>query len=213
MNFNGYWKRDSSPVLRDISIRFECGKLYGISGKVGSGKSSLFMAILGEVPYCEGQVVKSGTVAFVEQEPVIFTGTFKDNLLFAQAFEPEKYDRTLRCCCLEEDLGLWKAGDQTEIGERGVTLSGGQKARLALARALYAEADIYLLDDPFSAVDARVGRSLFEGLLKEVVGRKTVVLATHQTHFLSKCDQVTTMENGSILSTHRPSGQLIMEGQ
>ena len=153
------------------------------------------MAILSEVPYCEGQVIKSGTVTFVEQEPVIFTGTLKTTFSLAGP-------SNLKNMIALSGVAAWKktsGSGRREIRlrlERGVTLSGGQKARLALARALYAEKDIYLLDDHFSAVDARVGRSLFEELLKEVVGRKTVVLATHQIHFLSKGDQMTTMEMG-----------------
>ena len=140
--------------------------------------------------------MKKGSVALVEQEPVIFSTTFKENILFGQHFDPLKYRRILDCCCLMDDLEKWKDGDETLIGERGLTLSGGQKARVALARALYTDADIYLLDDPLSAVDAKVGRALFNSLLKEVVGKKTVILATHQTHFLSECDSIVLMEGG-----------------
>ena len=190
--------------MKGVNLIFAQSKFYGIMGKVGSGKSSLFGAILREMPYCRGKMLRKGSVAFVEQEPVIFSTTIKENIVFGSHFDSHKYLRILGRCCLKDDLEEWKDGDETLIGERGLTLSGGQKARLALARALYADADIYLLDDPLSAVDAKVGRALFESLMLEIVGKKTVILATHQIHFLSQCDSIISLENGEIKDIRSP---------
>ena len=109
--------------------------------------------------------MKKGSISFVEQEPIIFSATFKENILFGQSFDEHKYHKILDICCFDEDLKTWNKGDETLIGERGLTLSGGQKARVSLARALYANSDIYILDDPLSAVDSRVGRKMFDSLV------------------------------------------------
>ncbi|KAL0304368.1 UNVERIFIED_CONTAM: ABC transporter C family member 10 [Sesamum radiatum] len=142
------------PTLRDISLTVRKGDKIAICGEVGSGKSTLLGAILGEVPIAEGTVQVHGTIAYVSQSAWIQTGSIRDNILFSSAFDNERYQDTLERCSLVKDLELLPYGDLTEIGERGVNLSGGQKQRIQLARALYKDADIYLLDDPFSAVDA-----------------------------------------------------------
>ena len=165
INFNGYWKKaengeSTQPTLKNLNLHFKQKGFYGVVGKIGGGKSSLLLAILEEIPYCQGRLMKQGSVAFVEQEPLIFSTTVRQNILFGKPLEKEKYKRVLECCCLEEDLNMWEKGDETMVGERGLTLSGGQKARISLGRALYSDSDIYLLDDPFSAVDAKVGRRI-----------------------------------------------------
>ena len=200
-NFYGYWKKgeeneESVPVLRNINLHFQDKGFYGIMGRVGGGKSSILASILAEMPYCSGTVLKNGSIAYVEQEPIIFTTTIKENILFGNILDSNKYEKVLECCCLDEDLSIWEKGDETVVGERGLTLSGGQKARLALARALYSDSDIYLLDDPLSAVDAKVARKIHDKLCGYMVGKKTIILVTHQTHFLQECDEIILIEDG-----------------
>jgi len=146
--------------LKNINLQFRKCTYYGITGEVGSGKSGLLGAILGEIPYYSGVIAVGGSISYVEQEPIIFSMNVRDNILFGKAFDQKMYDYVLHASCLESDLEILDAGDQTMVGEKGITLSGGQKARLALARALYADADIYIFDDPISAVDAKVARQI-----------------------------------------------------
>ena len=135
---------------------------------------------------------------------MIFSTTVRENILFGKKFDKEKYQKALECCCLQEDLEFLEKGDKTTVGERGITLSGGQKARLSLARAVYSDSDIYLLDDPLSAVDSKVGRKIYEQICEYLVGKKTVILVTHQTHFLKDCDEVIVMEDGEIKEINEP---------
>jgi ABC-type multidrug transport system fused ATPase/permease subunit len=146
----------SKPTLTGIDLRVESGGTLAVCGTVGSGKSSLLAALLGQIP-STGGVMVAGRVAYVPQTAWIQNASLKDNVLFGRPYEEAAYRAALRTCALEADLPLLPAGDLTEIGERGVTLSGGQKQRVQLARALYADADVYLLDDPLSAVDAHTG--------------------------------------------------------
>ena len=142
------------------------GQLVGITGSVGSGKTSLLMAILGELPISSGHSSCNGKIAYLSQVPWVFSGTFRDNILFGRDFDEQKYNTIIRVCDLIADLECFPKGDLTEIGQRGVILSGGQRARVSLARAIYSEADIYLMDDPLSAVDAKVGKHLFDKCIK-----------------------------------------------
>ncbi|KAI8540447.1 hypothetical protein RHMOL_Rhmol09G0264600 [Rhododendron molle] len=151
----------AKPTLRNIHLDVRPGEKLAICGEVGSGKSTLLAAILGEVPNTQGTIQVYGTIAYVSQSAWIQTGSIRDNILFGSALDSERYQETLEKCSLVKDLELLPHGDLTEIGERGVNLSGGQKQRIQLARALYQDADIYLLDDPFSAVDAHTATSLF----------------------------------------------------
>lgn len=161
-HFDGYWNQDfQNPGLKDITYLFRSKCLYGITGKVGSGKSGLLAAILGEIPYYSGKLCMSGSIAYVEQEPVIFSDTVKNNITYGKPFNQRLYEEAVRISCLVSDFQLLDKGDQTMVGEKGTTLSGGQKARLALARAIYADADIYIMDDPISAVDAKVAKDIF----------------------------------------------------
>eukprot|EP00094_Tigriopus_californicus_P010393 TCALIF_10025-PA protein Name:"Similar to ABCC5 Multidrug resistance-associated protein 5 (Homo sapiens)" AED:0.10 eAED:0.10 QI:113/0.84/0.78/0.92/0.76/0.71/14/0/1294 len=190
-----------TSCLFDIDLEVEEGTLLGIAGPIGSGKSSLLSAIMGEMKQLTGDLKIRGSLALVSQQAWIFNGTLRDNILMGSAYEKDRYKSILRACTLETDLELLANGDLTEIGERGVNLSGGQKQRVNLARALYADLDIYLLDDPLSAVDARVAKRIFYGcVLKELKAKgKTVLLVTHGIQFLEKCDQVVYMSNGTIL--------------
>ncbi|KNA04992.1 hypothetical protein SOVF_194490 [Spinacia oleracea] len=156
----------SKPTLKGINLDVCPGDKIAICGEVGSGKSTLLAAILGEVPYVDGIVEVYGRIAYVSQTAWIQTGTIRDNILFGSDMDDVRYQETLHRCSLVKDLELLPYGDMTEIGERGVNLSGGQKQRIQLARALYQDADIYLLDDPFSAVDAHTAISLFNVTLR-----------------------------------------------
>ncbi|KAK9665352.1 hypothetical protein RND81_14G106700 [Saponaria officinalis] len=194
------WENNSSkPTLRNINLNVQQGEKVAICGEVGSGKSTLLAAILGEVPYIEGTVEVYGSIAYVSQTAWIQTGTIRDNILFGSAMEEQRYQETLRRCSLVKDLELLPNRDMTQIGERGVNLSGGQKQRLQLARALYQDADIYLLDDPFSAVDAHTASSLFNEYVMEALYCKTVLLVTHQVDFLPAFHYCLLMSDGEIL--------------
>ena len=152
----------SSPTLDKIQLKLKRGMKVAICGTVGSGKSSLLSCILGEIRKLSGTVKISGTRAYVPQSPWILTGNVKENILFGNRYDSCKYDETVNACALTKDFELFPCGDLTEIGERGINMSGGQKQRIQIARAVYEDADIYLLDDPFSAVDAHTGTQLFK---------------------------------------------------
>jgi len=152
----------SNPTLKDINFKVFPGMKVAVCGTVGSGKSSLLSSLLGEVPKVSGSLKVCGTKAYVAQSPWIQSGKIEDNILFGKPMERERYDKVLEACSLSKDLEILSFGDQTVIGERGINLSGGQKQRIQIARALYQDADIYLFDDPFSAVDAHTGSHLFK---------------------------------------------------
>jgi ATP-binding cassette subfamily C (CFTR/MRP) protein 1 len=196
------------PTLIDLSLRVPHGALVGVAGPVGSGKSTLLAALVADVPQLQGRTVVRGTIAMCTQEPWIQNCSLRDNVLFGAAYDAGWYARVLSACALEADIAMLQAGDATEIGERGVNLSGGQKARVSLARAVYSRASIVLLDDPLSAVDAHVGSHLMTkciaGLLRE--GGSTIVLVTHHTHWLGACDHVVALnENGTVRAQGPPA--------
>jgi len=157
------WELSSpNPTLKDINLKVQNGMRVAVCGTVGSGKSSLLSCILGEVPKISGTIKLCGTKAYVAQSPWIQSGKIEENVLFGKEMDREKYESILEACSLKKDLEILSFGDQTVIGERGINLSGGQKQRIQIARALYQDADIYLFDDPFSAVDAHTGSHLFK---------------------------------------------------
>ena len=195
-----YWKDDSTnrPALRDVSFTVSPSELVLVTGMVGSGKSSLLLAVLGELPISQGKLACSGKVAYASQKPWIFAGTVRENILFGQEMDLDRYNMAINACELETDIARFPDGDLTVIGERGVMLSGGQKSRVALAREVYINADVYLLDDPLSAVDAKVGRQIFEKCICGVLSQKTRILSSHQLHLLKNADRVIVMKDGSI---------------
>uniref|UniRef100_A0A671WEZ3 ATP-binding cassette sub-family C member 5 n=1 Tax=Sparus aurata TaxID=8175 RepID=A0A671WEZ3_SPAAU len=174
------------------------GSLVGICGGVGSGKSSLLSALLGQMTLLEGNVAASGGFAYVSQQAWILNDSLKENILFGNQYDHDKYNAVLEACCLLQDLAELPYGDMTEIGERGANLSGGQRQRVSLARALYSERPILLLDDPLSAVDACVGSYVFRKAIRGVGKGKTVLFVTHQLQYLSECDHVILMKDGQI---------------
>ncbi|XP_054556332.1 multidrug resistance-associated protein 1-like isoform X2 [Talpa occidentalis] len=194
------WDNTGNPVLKDLNIKIPEGALVAIVGQVGSGKSSVLSAILGEMEKLSGVVHRKGSVAYVSQQAWIQNCILQENILFGSVMQKQFYERVLEACALLCDLEQLPNGDQTEIGERGVNISGGQKHRVSLARAVYSGADIYLLDDPLSAVDVHVGKQLFEkvigssGLLKN----KTRILVTHNLTLLPQMDLIVVMENGRV---------------
>ncbi|RDX62968.1 ABC transporter C family member 10, partial [Mucuna pruriens] len=191
----------SKSTLRNINLEIKHGQKLAICGEVGSGKSTLLATILGEVPMTKGTIEVYGKFAYVSQTAWIQTGTIRENILFGSDLDAHRYQETLRRSSLMKDLELFPHGDLTEIGERGVNLSGGQKQRIQLARALYQNADVYLLDDPFSAVDAHTATNLFNEYIMDGLKEKTVLLVTHQVDFLPAFDSVLAelMSNGEIL--------------
>lgn len=166
-------------------------------GQVGSGKSSLLQMLLKELPLNSGVLETIGEVSYASQEPWLFVSTVRNNILFGLPYTKSRYNRVVNVCALERDFELFPNGDRTLVGERGVSLSGGQRARINLARAVYRQADIYLFDDPLSAVDTHVGKHLFEECILKYLGEKTRILVTHQLQFLKHADQIIIMNNVS----------------
>ncbi|KAK6109907.1 multi drug resistance-associated protein (MRP) [Brugia pahangi] len=199
---SGNFSWDNNKVtLNDINLKIKKGELVAIVGKVGSGKSSLLSAILGEMDKLNGSVDVVGSIAYAPQQPWIQNLSLMDNILFGTPFDPQRYETVLDACALKPDLATLPAGDQTEIGEKGINLSGGQKHRVSLARAVYANSDIILLDDPLSAVDAHVGRHTFTRVISSQTGllaKKTRILVTHGLHYLKYCDRIVVMNDGKI---------------
>lgn len=172
------------------------GKLVAIVGKVGSGKSCYLSAIAGMLPAMEGRVEVNGDISFLTQGGLLVNSTVRENILFGLPYNEEHYQRTCEACELAADFKNLPRGDQTEVGEKGATLSGGQKARVGLARAVYADRAIYLLDDPLSAVDSRVGARIFQKCLKGALSNKIVVLVTNQPQYLPGCDEIIVLDGG-----------------
>ncbi|KAK6922356.1 ABC transporter-like, ATP-binding domain [Dillenia turbinata] len=187
-------------IMENLKIRTGCK--VGICGSVGSGKSSFLCGILGEVPRISGVGIKVyGSKAYVPQSAWIQTGTVRENVLFGKEMDKDFYDAVLEACALNRDIGMWKDGDLSLIGERGLNLSGGQKQRIQIARAIYSNADVYFLDDPFSAVDAHTGAHIFQKCLKGLLAKKTVIYVTHQLEFLDAADLVLVMKEGQIVQS------------
>uniref|UniRef100_A0A7S1NHE9 ATP-dependent transporter ycf16 n=1 Tax=Eutreptiella gymnastica TaxID=73025 RepID=A0A7S1NHE9_9EUGL len=198
------WAAEETQQLTNINFSIRKGDLVCVVGETGSGKSSLLMGLLGEMVVTTGTVNRTGSVGFVSQQPWIFKGTIRDNILFGRPFDSQRYAETISVCQLMRDLENFAAGDQQEVGEQGVGLSGGQKQRLSLARAVYADADIYLFDDSLSAVDARVGRALFNECIVGFLANKTRLLVCNQLHFTPQADQIFVMRGGQIVEQGPP---------
>lgn len=196
----GHDDEDGKPVLHNLDIEIEEGSLVAVVGSVGAGKSSLCSAILGEMEKQSGRVNVNGNIAYVAQQAWIQNATLEDNILFNNKKNEDRYFSCIRACALQSDLDMLPGGDQTEIGEKGINLSGGQKQRVSLARAVYSDADIYLLDDPLSAVDSHVGKHIFENVIgpEGILKGKTRILVTHGLTYLPKVEKIVVLKNGTI---------------
>uniref|UniRef100_A0A1Y1M1I2 Uncharacterized protein n=2 Tax=Photinus pyralis TaxID=7054 RepID=A0A1Y1M1I2_PHOPY len=188
-----------SSGLTKLEIDIKSADLTAIVGSVGSGKSCLLNVILGEIPLQTGCVVVNGRISYASQEPWIFSSTIRQNILFGSEMNEARYSAVVQCCALEQDLKSFPYGDMTTLGDHGAALSGGQKARINLARAVYRKADIYLLDDPLSAVDTHVGKQIFKKCIQEFLLDKTIILVTHQLQYLKHVNHIAVMEGGSVV--------------
>ncbi|XP_076936304.1 ABC transporter C family member 14-like [Bidens hawaiensis] len=197
------WHDDPSEgeTIKNLNFEIKKGELAVIVGTVGSGKSSLLASVIGEMHKTSGKVKVFGTTAYVAQTAWIQNKTIQENILFGSPMDRHKYKNVIRTCCLEKDLEMMEFGDQTEIGERGINLSGGQKQRIQLARAVYQDSDIYLLDDVFSAVDAHTGSQIFKECVRGILKGKTILLVTHQVDFLHDVDLILVMRDGMIVQS------------
>ncbi|XP_074034732.1 ATP-binding cassette sub-family C member 4 isoform X3 [Leptinotarsa decemlineata] len=185
-------------TLTNITLRIPPGSLCAVIGPVGSGKSSFLQLLLGELPVESGIICIEDGISYSSQEPWLFSSTIRNNILFGQAYDELYYKKIVRVCCLERDFDQFPNGDMTIVGDRGVILSGGQKARVNLARAIYRKANIYLMDDPLSAVDTHVAKHLFEKCIVDHLQGKTRVLVTHQLQHLKKADLIFVINQGII---------------
>nr|XP_043635509.1 ABC transporter C family member 8-like isoform X2 [Erigeron canadensis] len=196
---NFAWDPDSpTPTLKNVNLEVKCGQKVAVCGSVGAGKSSMLYALLGEISKTSGTVDIFGSIAYVSQTSWIQSGTVQDNILYGKPMDRTKYEMAIKACALDKDIETFNHGDLTEIGQRGLNMSGGQKQRIQLARALYNDADIYLLDDPFSAVDAHTAATLFNDCVMSCLESKTVILVTHQVEFLSSVDNILVMQDGQV---------------
>ncbi|XP_021060825.1 canalicular multispecific organic anion transporter 1 [Mus pahari] len=195
------WDRDLEATIQDVNLDIKPGQLVAVVGTVGSGKSSLISAMLGEMENVHGHITIKGSIAYVPQQAWIQNGTIKDNILFGSEFNEKKYQQVVEACALLPDLEMLPGGDMAEIGEKGINLSGGQKQRVSLARATYQDADIYILDDPLSAVDTHVGKHIFDKVVgpKGLLSGKTRILVTHGIHFLPQVDEIVVLGKGTVL--------------
>uniref|UniRef100_A0A674F774 ATP-binding cassette sub-family C member 10 n=1 Tax=Salmo trutta TaxID=8032 RepID=A0A674F774_SALTR len=201
------WQGPGGLMLHSLNLSITKGSLVVVVGKVGCGKSSLLAAITGELNRRGGDVYVQGRedgFGLAAQEPWIQHATVRDNILFGKDYNSSFYQAVVEACALTDDLNILPNGDRTEVGENGVTLSGGQKARLALARAVYMEKDIFLLDDPLAAVDSDVAHHLMERCIMGILRSKTRILCTHRIEFVDKADVVILMDNGTIIKTGTP---------
>jgi ABC-type multidrug transport system fused ATPase/permease subunit len=190
----------AAPVLSDVDLRVKLGSVTMVVGAVGSGKSTLVSGVLGEVPHVSGTVEVSADISYVPQEAWIINASVRSNILFGKPYDEKLYKEVLRASALETDLKIMPLGDATEIGDRGINLSGGQKQRVSIARALYADRDLYVFDDPFSAVDSHVAKHLVENAVGKFLRSrgKTAFIITNQLQFLHVADHIVFLKNGHV---------------
>ncbi|BBG99203.1 multidrug resistance-associated protein 11 [Prunus dulcis] len=192
-------EKDLDLVLKHVTLGIPKGSFVAVIGEVGSGKSSLLNSILGEMRLVHGSVYSCGSIAYVPQVPWILSGTIRDNILFGKHYDPKRYSDTLEASALDLDISLMVGGDMAYIGEKGINLSGGQRARIALARAMYNGSDMFILDDVLSAVDAQVARCiLYNAILGPLMKQQTRVLCTHNVQAISSADTIVVMDKGHV---------------
>ena len=196
---NARWLHNlNENALTNINIKINPSQLVAIVGAVGSGKSSLLNLILKELPIQGGRLRVKGITSYASQESWLYIGTIRENIVFDEPWDEIRYRQVIRVCALERDFSLFLNGDFTIVGEKGATLSGGQRARINLARAVYKQADIYLLDDPLSAVDAHVAKHIFDECICSFLKNKCIVLVTNHLQFLTSVDWIVMLEHGTI---------------
>ncbi|XP_022795445.1 multidrug resistance-associated protein 4-like [Stylophora pistillata] len=198
LNFKEIGRKDEF-IIQNVQFNAPSRSLTVVTGPVGSGKSTLLSAIAGEMSDISGTISRQGTFVYATQIAWVFSGTLQENILFGESYDEPRYTRIIEACALAEDFQQFPKGDQTVVGERGTVLSGGQRARVSLARAVYVDADLYLLDDPLSSVDYKVGRHIFEKCIKSLLGEKTRLLTSHQEHHMKDADQVIMLHKGRVL--------------
>ena len=187
-------------ILENVEFTTAEQSLTVITGPVGSGKSTLLSAIAGEISDISGTITHQGSLVYVPQTAWVFSGTIRENILFGKPFDESNYITVIEACALAEDIQKFPDCDQTIVGERGEILSGGQRARVSLARAVYADADLYLMDDPLSAVDLKVGQHVFGECIKSLLGKKTRVLISHQEQHMKEANEVILLYRGRVLA-------------
>ena len=201
-NGNLTWDKEKEPVLKDINMKVKNGDLVAIVGQVGAGKSSLLSAMIGDLEKhtINAEVNILGKVSYVPQQAWMQNASLQYNVTFGRNYNEKLYDKVINACALKQDFDVLPNGDQTEIGEKGINLSGGQKQRVSMARAVYNNGDIYLLDDPLSAVDAHVGKHIFQQVIgpRGLLKNKTRILVTHGVKFLPEVDKIFVMKDGQI---------------
>lgn len=210
------WNKDEERnVLQDINFSAHKGELTCVVGRVGAGKSSILQTMLGDLYKIKGEVVVRGSIAYVAQSSWVMNASVRENIVFGHRWDPQFYDKTIHACALTEDFESLPDGDETQVGERGISLSGGQKARLTLARAVYARADIYLLDDVLSAVDQHVGRHIIDNVLgaKGLLASKTRILATNAIPVLMEAHFIGLLKDGKIIERGTYEQLMAMKGE
>uniref|UniRef100_A0A8C2KZI5 Cystic fibrosis transmembrane conductance regulator n=1 Tax=Cyprinus carpio TaxID=7962 RepID=A0A8C2KZI5_CYPCA len=209
-----------TPVLKDISLNLKKGEMLAVNGSMGSGKSSLLMTILGELVPSSGKIRHSGRISYSSQTAWIMPGTIRDNILFGLTYDEYRYKSVVKACQLEEDLAALPEKDKTPMAEGGLNLSGGQKARVALARAIYRDADVYLLDAPFTHLDIATEKEIFDKCLCKLMASKTRILVTNKIEHLKRADKILLLHNGesffygtfSELQSERPDFSSLLLG-
>lgn len=205
------WTTKDVPLFQAVNLTVTRGEFVVVHGKVGSGKSSLCSMLLGDMIKLQGLVYVGGSVAYCSQQHWIQNLTVRDNILFGLPYERRKYQKVIEACCLTQDLELLAAGDQTEIGQKGLNLSGGQKARISLARACYSDADLFILDAPLAAVDAIVQNEIFTKCFLGLLKNKTRILVTHNPEIIASkyVDDAIRLENGRMTHSRNIDRQVL----
>lgn len=197
-NVTASWSKRSQSCINSLRLDVHGNQLIAITGSVAAGKTSMFLVILRELEIDSGELTVDGVVSYSSQEPWLFDATIRQNILFTESFDDERYQEVIRVCSLERDIRSFPAGDLTFVGESGACLSGGQKSRINLARAIYRKADIYLLDDPLAAVDSTVSKKMFKNCIKDFLKDKICLLITHQKQCIKAADRVIYFRDGKI---------------
>ncbi|XP_031550993.1 multidrug resistance-associated protein 4-like isoform X2 [Actinia tenebrosa] len=200
-NITASWTNDfNRPTLRNISFSVGQNQMLAVIGEVGSGKTSFLQAIIGELPFKEGSMKVNGRIGYASQQAWVYNGSVRENIIFGKDYDEKRFKEVIKACALERDLKLFAEGDMTLVGERGTSLSGGQRARIGLARAVYSDADIFLLDDPLSAVDIHVGNQLYKRCIRGYLSSKARILVTHQFRYIKEADHIIALSEGEIVA-------------